>query len=166
MVQSPSIYLPIEEIIADGLTKGLTLVKMKVFIKQFFFIIFFYIMFNVYIQPFGYNKCYYWSPDLWRVLLLIAQSLTSVMIDCSISDNCYCWSPDMWQVLLSIADVEKSFFVDLFTMWHVWKITVRSSGQDNDVLLTIFSSLVESSFTPSDDFYHDALDFVKVLDFW
>lgn len=33
-------YLPIEDIIADGLTKGLTPVKMKVFIKQFFLLFF------------------------------------------------------------------------------------------------------------------------------
>lgn len=59
MVQSPSIYLPIEEIIADGLTKGLTPVKMKVLIKQFFFIIFFTSCLTSTYNLLVITKCYY-----------------------------------------------------------------------------------------------------------
>ncbi len=61
-------YLPIEEIIADGLTKGLTPVKMKVLIKQFFFIIFF-------------TSC---LTSTYNLLVI-----KNVIIDRPISDECY-----------------------------------------------------------------------------
>lgn len=62
-----------------------------------------------------YDKYYYRSPDLSRVLLSIARSLTSVMIDRSISDNCYCWLFDVWQVLIIIDRQYWEVFLSIFS---------------------------------------------------
>ena len=72
--------------------------------------------------------------DFLLALLLIARSLTSLVVDRPMHDTNYYWSPPFLEIL----------FVGLFTMF----VHSPSSVENNDFHAPIFSSLVELLFSP------------------